>query len=52
MTGFRVSKWTLVWDALGDFQTFQLYPVAADLCKVVLCLLHKPAVFGSSKNLG
>ena len=47
-----VPKLTLVWNALGDFQAFQLYPVAADLRKVVLCLLHKPAVFGSSKNLG
>jgi hypothetical protein len=36
-------------DALAP--TFQLQPVAADLCKVVLGLLHKPTLFRAAENL-
>ena len=36
---------------LGEFQPFEFNPVAADLGKVVLGLLHKPAIFGAAKHL-
>jgi len=36
---------------LGESQPFQLDPVAADLGKIVLGLLYKPAVFGTAENL-
>ncbi len=32
-------------------QPFQVHPAAADLGKVVLGLLHKPAIFGAAKDL-
>ena len=47
-----VSRNSPLGNASGDLQMFHLDPVAADLRKLVPCLLHKPAVFGSSKNLG
>jgi hypothetical protein len=37
---------------LRDFQPLEFQPVAAHLGKVVLCLLHKPAFFRASKDLG
>ena len=37
--------------ALNQFQPFQLDPATADLGKIVLGLLHKPAVFGTAENL-
>jgi hypothetical protein len=37
---------------LRDFQSLKFQPVAADLGKVVLGLLHEPALFRSSKDLG
>src|ERR1017187_7586612 len=39
-------------EALNEFQPFQLYAVAADLGKVVLGLLHKPAFLVAAENLG
>jgi hypothetical protein len=36
---------------LSDFQPFQFNPVTADLGKVVLGLLHKPAFFSAAENL-
>jgi hypothetical protein len=33
-------------------QPFQLYAIAADLREFVLSLLHQPAVFAASENLG
>ena|ERR1017187_1567613 len=36
---------------LHQLQPFQVHPVAADLGKIVLGLLHKPAVFGTAENL-
>ncbi len=42
-----------LWIGCGHWlQPFQLYSFAADLCKVVLGLLHKPALFASAENLG
>jgi hypothetical protein len=38
---------------LNKFQTLELpNTIAANLREFVLSLLHKPAVFGTSKNLG
>src|ERR1017187_6961884 len=39
-------------EALTESQPFQLYAVAADLGKVVLGLLHKPAFLVAAENLG
>jgi len=39
-------------DVLSQFQPLDFNPVAGDLCKVVLRLLHEPAFFGAAKNLG
>lgn len=36
---------------LSHLQPFQFYVIAVDLSKVVLSLLHKPAVFGASEHL-
>lgn len=37
---------------LSEFEPFQFYVVAANLGKVILSLLDKPAFFRASKNLG
>src|SRR5579862_8198410 len=37
---------------LSRFQPLEFEPVAADVCKVVLRLLHKPAFFDAAENLG
>jgi hypothetical protein len=39
-------------ETLNEFQPFQLYAVAADLGKVVLGLLQKPAFLVAAENLG
>ena len=36
---------------LREFEPLELDPVAADLGKVVVGLLHKPSVFGTAENL-
>jgi hypothetical protein len=38
--------------ALSELQPFQLYAVTADLCEVVLGLLHQPALLGAAEHLG
>ncbi|MGA8028682.1 MAG: DinB family protein [Bryobacteraceae bacterium] len=38
--------------SLRYFQSLQFQPVAANLCKIVLSLLHKPAFLRAAKNLG
>src|ERR1035438_746277 len=37
---------------LGELKPFEFDAVAPDLCKVILCLLHKPAFFGTTENFG
>ena len=36
---------------LRQFEPLQLEPVALNVCKVVLSLLHKPALFSAAENL-
>jgi hypothetical protein len=38
-------------DGLNQFQLFQLHPVGADVGKIVLSLLHKPAFGAAAKHL-
>jgi hypothetical protein len=35
----------------SNFQPFQFNPISADLGKVVMGLLHKPAFFSAAENL-
>ena len=37
---------------LHQFQTLELYPVGANMCKVVLRLLHKSAFGAAGEHLG
>ncbi len=51
ITGEPFNWITPLQNLLNELEPLQLHPVAADLCEVVLSLLHQPALLAGSKDL-